>query len=172
MSGPIFGTPRAQMCGVNLKRIDGIDAITALAVVHSTGGDITKLPGDKHFASWLGLFPAHEHWGRQRVIGAHPALNQPGASGAEVGGIEPVAQRLSARSLLPPHLRADKQTQRPSATAHKLAQLVCFMLTQGDEFVDQGQEKYEQQQSQRSVAALKRRAAALGFVIAPTVYAT
>jgi len=33
---------------------------------------------------------------------------------------------------------------------------------------DQGQEKYEEQQRQRSVAALKRRAAASGFVITPT----
>jgi hypothetical protein len=39
------------------------------------------------------------------------------------------------------------------------------MLTCGEAFVDQGQQKYEEQQCQRSIAALKRRAAALGFQV-------
>ena len=34
--------------------------------------------------------------------------------------------------------------------------------------IDQGQHRYEEQQRQRSIAALKRRAAALGFDINPT----
>ena len=55
-----------------------------------------------------------------------------------------------------------------TAVAHKLARLVYFMLTRGEAFVDQGQQQYEQQQRQRNVAALKRRAAALGFEINPT----
>jgi len=42
------------------------------------------------------------------------------------------------------------------------------MLTRGEGFVDQGPQRYEEQQRQRSVAALKRRAAALGFQINPT----
>ncbi len=54
-----------------------------------------------------------------------------------------------------------------TATAHKLARMVYFMLTRGEAFVDQGQQRYEEQQHQRSVAALKRRAAALGFQINP-----
>ena len=54
-----------------------------------------------------------------------------------------------------------------TAAAHKLARLVYFMLTPGEAFVDQGQQRYEEQQRERSVAALKRRAAALGFRVAP-----
>lgn len=54
-----------------------------------------------------------------------------------------------------------------TATAHKLARLFYFMLTRGEAFVDQGQQRYEQQQRERSVAALKRRAAALGFNLTP-----
>jgi hypothetical protein len=52
-----------------------------------------------------------------------------------------------------------------TATAHKLARMVYFMLTRGQAYVDEGQQSYEEQQRQRSVAALKRRAAALGFQI-------
>ncbi len=55
-----------------------------------------------------------------------------------------------------------------TATAYKLARMVYFMLTRGEDFVGKGQQHYEEQQRQRSVAALKRRAAALGFEIKPT----
>ena len=52
---------------------------------------------------------------------------------------------------------------RTSAYFRKLARMVYFMLTRGEAFVDKGQQHYEEQQRQRSIAALKRRAAALGF---------
>jgi len=58
--------------------------------------------------------------------------------------------------------RMDKPSAN-TAVAHKLARMVYFMLTRGEEFVDQGQQRYEEQQHARSVAALKRRALALGF---------
>lgn len=54
-----------------------------------------------------------------------------------------------------------------TATAHKLARMVYFMLTRGEAFVDQGQAHYEEQQRQRSIAALKRRATVLGFQVSP-----
>jgi transposase len=54
-----------------------------------------------------------------------------------------------------------------TATAHKLARMVYFMLTRGEGFVDTGQQRYEEQQRQRSIAALKRRATALGFQLNP-----
>ena len=59
-----------------------------------------------------------------------------------------------------------------TAVAHKLARMVYFMLTRGEAFVDQGQQHYEEQQRQRSIAALRRRAAALGFQVNPIEVAT
>jgi len=50
--------------------------------------------------------------------------------------------------------------------------MVYFMLTRGEAFVDQGQQRYEEQQQQRSVAALKRRAATLGFRLEPATEAS
>ena len=40
------------------------------------------------------------------------------------------------------------------------------MLTRGEAFVDRGQQRYDERQRQRSIVALKRRAA-LGFQINP-----
>ena len=54
-----------------------------------------------------------------------------------------------------------------TATAHKLARMVYFMLTRGEAYVEKGQQDYEEQQRHRSIAALKRRAAALGFAVMP-----
>lgn len=45
--------------------------------------------------------------------------------------------------------------------------MVYFMPTWGEAFVDEGQQQYEQQQCERSVAALKCRAAAFGFELNP-----
>jgi hypothetical protein len=45
--------------------------------------------------------------------------------------------------------------------------MVYFMLTRGEDYVDQGQQHYEDQQRQRSIAASRRRAADLGFAISP-----
>ena len=50
--------------------------------------------------------------------------------------------------------------------------MVYFMLTRGEEYVDQGHERYEKLQRLRSIAALKRRAAALGFQIATSCRGT
>ena len=62
----------------------------------------------------------------------------------------------------------DKDKPRANtATAHKQARMVYSMLTRGEAYVDQGQQHYEEQQRQRSIAALKRRAAALGFAVMP-----
>ena len=55
-----------------------------------------------------------------------------------------------------------------TAVAHKLARMIYFMIARGEDFVDQGQQRYEEQQRQRSIAALKRRAADLGFQLSPT----
>ena len=53
-----------------------------------------------------------------------------------------------------------------TAAAHKLARMVYLMLTRCEAYVDQGQQNYEQHR-QRSISALKRRAASLGFATTP-----
>jgi hypothetical protein len=52
-----------------------------------------------------------------------------------------------------------------TATAHKLAGTAYFMMNRDEAFVDQGQQRYEDRQRERSILALKRRATALGFQI-------
>ena len=52
-----------------------------------------------------------------------------------------------------------------TASAHKLARLIYRMLRFGTEYVDQGQDYYEQRYRTRVVSTLTRRAAALGYTL-------
>jgi hypothetical protein len=62
--------------------------------------------------------------------------------------------------------RLDKATAI-TAAAHKLARLIHAMLTKGTEYVDKGQEYYEEHYRQRVVYNLTKKAAAMGFVLIP-----
>jgi transposase len=54
-----------------------------------------------------------------------------------------------------------------TAAAHKLARLIYTMLTQGQEYTDQGQEYYEERYRERVLRALSQRAAKLGMQMVP-----
>ncbi|KJK15434.1 transposase, partial [Burkholderiaceae bacterium 16] len=131
----------------DLTRINGLGVTVVMKLLSEIGPDLSRFGSVKHFCSWLGLCPGTKISGG-KVLSSH--------SDSALGAFY---RRLCARMDKP---RAN------TATAHKLARLVYFMLTRGEAFVDQGQQRYEDQQRQRSIAALKRRAAALGFQITPT----
>jgi hypothetical protein len=54
-----------------------------------------------------------------------------------------------------------------TATAHKLARIVYFMLKNRTAYMDPGVTHYEQQYRDRAIRNLKRRAAALGLDLVP-----
>lgn len=56
-----------------------------------------------------------------------------------------------------------------TATAHKLARLIFAMLTKGDEYVERSQEQHENKMYKRTVAYLKRKAAALSSPCSPSM---
>ena len=122
----------------------------------------------KHFCSWLGWCPG------TKISGGKMLSARTKRSANRVRQ----ALKMAAMSLSPSSSALDafyrrlcSRMDKPSAstaTAHKLARMVYFMLTGSEDFADKGQQHDEEQQRQRSVAALKRRAAALGFEINPT----
>jgi transposase len=64
------------------------------------------------------------------------------------------------------YARMDKLKAATEA-AHKLARLIYAMLTEGEEYTDQGQAYYEERYRQRVIANLNRRAQQLGLQIVP-----
>ena len=66
---------------VDLTRIDGVDAYTAMKVLSEIGADMTKWPSAKHFASWLGLSPNNRiTGGRVMSSKTKPSANRAAAA--------------------------------------------------------------------------------------------
>src|ERR1019366_9472106 len=158
----------ANWAGVDLTRIDGLGLTAVMKILSEIGIDLSRFETVKHFCSWLGLCPVTKISGG-KVLSARTKRSANRVRQA----LKMAAMSLShsASALGASYRRLCCRMDKPranTAVAHHLARMVYFMLTRGEAFVDKGQQHYEEQQRQRSVAALKRRAAALGFEINPT----
>lgn len=152
-----------RITGVDLTCIEGIDSVTALNIISEIGIDMSAWPTEKHFASWLGLCPGSKISGGKALS----SKTKPSANRAAH------AFRLAAYSLqrskgaIGAFLRRKKaQLGAPkaiTATAHKIARIFYNMLKHGTEYVQLGQQYYEQRYQQRVIANLKRKAKQFGF---------
>ena len=128
----------ANWAGVDLTRINGLGAAAVMKILSEIGPDLSRFANVKHFCSWLGLCPGTKISGgkvlsaktkrsanrvRQALKMAAMSLSH---SGSALGAFY---RRLCSRMDKP---RAN------TATAHKLARMVFFMLTRGEAFVDPG----------------------------------
>jgi transposase len=157
-----------KMCGVDVTRIDGIDVSTALTVVSETGTDLSRFASDKHFASWLGLCPGTRISGG-KVLGS---ASKHSVNRATQAFKQAAAALRTSQSALGAYYRRlcsrmDK-AKAVTAAAHKLARLFYAMLTKGQEYVDQGQQYYEERYRQRLIRHLQQKAHRLGMSLVPT----
>ena len=156
-----------EASGVDLTRIPGIDTSTALKVISEIGVDLARFPSVKHFTSWLGLCPGTKISGGKVLSSAtKPCANR----AAQALRMAAQALRKSQTALGAHHRRLCSRMDKPkaiTASAHKLARLVYFMLTKGQAFVEAGQDEYEERYRQRVVQNLTRRAHQLGFQLTP-----
>ncbi len=158
----------ANWAGVDLTRINGLGVTAVMKILSELGPDLSRFETVKHFCSWLGLCPGTKISGG-KVLSAKTKRSANRVRQALKMAAMSLSHSDSALGAF--YRRLCSRMDKPSAntaTAHKLPRMVYFMLTRGEAFVDQGRQRYEEQQRQRSIAALKRRAAALGFKINPT----
>ena len=155
----------ANWAGVDLTRINGLGLAAVMKILSEIGPDLSRFETVKHFCSWLALSPGTKISGG-KVLSAKTKRSANRVRQALKMAAMSLSRSDSALGAFYRRLcsRMDKPRAN-TATAHKLARMVYFMLTRGEAFVDQGQQRYEEQQRERSIAALKRRAAALGFQI-------
>lgn len=156
-----------RMTGVDLTRIDGIEANTALKVIGEIGLDMTRWPTEKHFASWLCLCPGNRKTGGKQKSGKTRRSTNRAAAALRLA-----AQSLErSRTALGAYYRRMKARlgapEAVTATAHKLARLIYTMLRYGTEYVDIGQEAYEQRYHKRVLKNLNRRAKQMGYMLMP-----
>lgn len=160
-----------RMTGVDLTQIDGLDAMTVQKVVSEIGTDMSKWPSEKHFASWLHLCPNNKITGGKIIQrGVQPTQNRASA-----------ALRIAAASLHHSDSALGAYYRRMctrhgapkaiTATAHKLARIIYFMLKERKSYHDLGADYFEQQHRVRVLRNLSRRAARLGFRLEPSILA-
>jgi transposase len=164
-------TALARWSGVDLTRINGLAVTSVLTILSEIGPDLRRFGSVKHFCSWLGLCPGTKVSGG-KVLSARTRRSTNRVRQALKLAAMSLSHNDSALGAFYRRLCARMDKPRANtAVAHKLARMVYFMLTRGETFVDQGQQRYEEQQRERSIAALKRRAAALGYQIYPVAVA-
>lgn len=155
----------ARVTGVDLTRIDGIDAVTAQTILAELGPDLSAFPTVKQFCSWLGLCP------NNRVTGGRTKSRRTRKVTNRVAqALRLAAQALSrSQSALGAAYRRFKSRQGPAKAittmAHKLARLVYFMLRDGEAYVDAGQAAEEERYRQRQQEWLLKQARTLGLAV-------
>jgi transposase len=157
-----------RMTGVDLTQIDGLDALTVQKVLSEIGTDMDKWPTEKHFASWLHLCPNTKITGGKVIqTGVQPTKNKVStALRVAAASLERSDSALGAffRRIRNRHGRPKAIT----ATAHKLARIIYFMLKHHKPYQDFGADYYEQHYRSRVLRNLNRQAAKLGFRLQPS----
>jgi len=157
-----------KLTGVNLTKIPGIGASTALTIISEIGLDMSRWRTAKNFTSWLGLCPGNKISGGKRLSSkSKPCANRVA-----------IALRLAANTLYDSQcafgafLRRMKMRlgspKAITALAHKLAKLIYMMLKYGHEYVEKGVEFYEEMYKKRREASLRKKAKELGYDLVPT----
>jgi transposase len=158
-----LGQELFRLAGVDVTRIDGIDALTAQTVFSELGFDLSAFPSEKHFASWTRLCPNNRiTGGRIRSSRTRPGSNRVA-----------LAFRRAAQSLHHSHSALGGFYRRmvgrigpgkaTTAVAHKVARLFYRMVRHGQDYVDQGEKEYQQRYQQQQMRLLKKRARQMGF---------
>jgi transposase len=151
------------MAGVDLTALPGLDSYSVLQLVSETGIDMSAWRNGKKFTNWLGLSPNHKSSGGKIYSrGTQPNANRAAtvfrlaarSAGRSRTAIGAFYRRIKARRGAPKAI---------TATARKIALIYYSMLRFGTEYVELGQDWYEEQYRTRVVRNLERRAKSLGF---------
>ncbi|MFB9128359.1 hypothetical protein E2553_39900 [Paraburkholderia dipogonis] len=155
------------MCGGrDLTRLSALSEYGVLQLMGEVGTDLSIWPTEKHFTAWAGLAPGRHDSGKRRK-GVRRGRNRTGqlfcmmaqslvrSEDIALGGFY---RRLAARRG---GLIATK------ALARKLAGWFWRVMVKGDDYVEQGLARYEEQVHKSKERALKRLAKELGRQLVP-----
>jgi transposase len=156
-----------RICGVDVTAIHGVGEVLAQELVMETGTDMTKFPNEKHFCSWLGLAPKNEISGGKVLRSATlktrnragQAFRKAAASVMRSDCVFGVFYRRMKGHIGP--------AQAAVATAHLIARVYYRMLKNKVEYQPLSVEQYEQKYREQQLKYLKKKAAKLGFQLAP-----
>jgi transposase len=156
-----------RLTGIDLIQVDGLDALTVQKVLSEIGTDMSCWPTVKHFASWLRLSPNNQiTGGKVKQSATLPTHNR--ATTALRVAASSLKHSDSALGAFFRRIRARSGSAVAiTATAHKLARIIYFMLKNRVPYHDFGADYFEQQHRERALINLIRKAGILGFRLEP-----
>ena len=156
-----------KMAGVDLTQIDGVNVLTAQAVLSEVGTDMSKWPTAGHFASWLALCPSNKITGGKIKKRGRRKTNSRAAQALRMAA-QGLSRSQSALGAYYRRMRAKHGAEKANvAAAHKLARIIYFMLKNKTAYRDIGVDQYDAQYRERRVRNLERQAKRLGFRLEP-----
>jgi transposase len=153
-----------RITGVDLTKITGIKAHTALKIVSEIGTDVVHWPTAGHFTSWLTLAPRNRISGGKRLS----QRNAPANANRLAQALKMAAYSLhNSHSYLGAFYRRLAarvgKAKAIQATARKLAIQVYYALKYGTDYVEKGAHYYESTYRDRVLKNMSRRAKELGY---------
>jgi len=149
--------------GIDLTQVDGLDALSVQDILSETGTDMSKWPTVKHFASWLCLAPNNLVTGGKVKRSSTPATQNRASNTLRIAA-QSLARSDCALGAYYRRMRAIHGAPKAiTATAHKLAQIVYFMLKRRVPFQALDAAYYEKQHREKTIRSLQRKAASLGL---------
>jgi hypothetical protein len=156
-----------RVTGTDLTQIDGINVVTAQAILADTGTDMSAWKTEKHFVSWLGLCPDHRiSGGKVLQRGTRKVISR----AATAFRLAASTLRRSRSALGAKYRRLQSRLGAPkaiTAMAHHLARLFYRMIKYGSEYVDHGAAAYEAKFKEQQLRWLSRKAAELHLCLSP-----
>ncbi|HEV3039709.1 MAG TPA: IS110 family transposase, partial [Candidatus Angelobacter sp.] len=152
-------TELERICGVNLKTLDGVDAMTIFTFVSELGVDMSPWRSEDHLVSWLKLAPQRQVSGGKLIKHERSPVKNRVAEALRMA-----ASTLDrSHSYLGARFRSLRSRLGPGKTikamAAHLARLIYRMLKHGQAWVDRGAQEFEKRRQQRETHSLQRRAA-------------
>jgi transposase len=151
---------------VDLTAIHGVNVLTAQTVQAEVGWDMQRFPTEADFVSFPDLMSPKNKISGGKIIGRDKRKTKNRAG---------LALRLAAGTLLESQTYLGAQYRRfrtklgapkaRKAMGAKLARIIYRMLKYGQEYVDKGNEFYEEKYRQLQIRRLTKKAAELGFQI-------
>ena len=136
-------------------------------IASEIGPDFSAFPSAQHFCSWLGVAPGTKISGGRNLPGKPPKVTN---SVGQALRMAAMAARRSETFIGAMHRAKFARMDTPvaiKATARDLACLVYLMVTEGQEYVEQGIDAYEKRHLNRKFAHLDRQARKLGLQLVP-----
>lgn len=154
-----------QLIGTDLTTIPGIEASSALKLISEIGIDISRWPSVKHFCAWLGICPGTRISGGHRISG-HTSHSTNRAA---------TTLRMAASSLYKSdtafgaYLRKMKarmgSVEAITATAHKMARALYYMMVRKENFKEAGGDYYDKKNEAKTLKFLRKKAESLGYTL-------